>query len=324
MFLSIVVVVRDAAGPLTDDLTTLSATLRTLVADYEIVVVDNASRDDTVERLRALTLEGGLPNLQILALTSPVDADTAVWVGLDNAIGDFVAVYDPATDAADALAAMLERARAGADVVFAVNEARPAAGMLYRALGGGFALLYALFHGVRFVSDAPAFRMVSRSVVNLVLKHPTPAFTWRQLAQLAGFAQAHVRYRSAPRGAPPRSLGVSIDRGLRLLVSTTRAPLRSVTWLSTVAASLNVLYSGYVIAVYLLKDDVAPGWTTLSLQTSGMFFLISLILLVLGEYVLQLTSALRTGPTWHVAREFTSASMVRQRQLNVVDAPDGA
>ncbi len=317
------VVVRDAAAHLSSDLTALVATLRPLVADYEIVVVDNASRDDTVERLRGLTLDGGLPNVQVLALTSPVDADTAVWVGLDNAIGDFVAVFDPAEDAADALAAMLERARAGADVVFALNEARPAAGMLYRALGAAFRLLYALFHGVRFVSDAPGFRLVSRSVVNLVLKHPTPAFTYRQLAQLAGFTQAHVRYTSPPRAALPRRLGASIDRGLRLLVSTTRAPLRSVTWLSTVAASLNVLYSGYVVAIYLLKDDVAPGWTTLSLQTSGMFFLISLILLVLGEYVLQLTSALRTGPTWHVAREFNSANIVRQRQLNVVDAPDG-
>lgn len=322
MFLSVVVVVRDADAHLTQDLTVLVATLQPLVADYEIVVVDNASRDDTVGRLRALTQEDGLPNLQVLALTSPVDADTAVWVGLDNAIGDFVAVYDPAHDAADALAAMLEHARAGAEVVFAINDARPTDGALYRLFGGAFALLYALFHGVRFVSDAPGFRLVSRSVVNLVLTHPTPAFTWRHLAQLAGFSHAHVRTRSAPRRASSRSLGGSIDRGLRLLVSTTRAPLRSVTWLSTVAASLNVLYSGYVIAVYILKDDVAPGWTTLSLQTSGMFFLLSLILLVLGEYVLQLTSALRTGPTWHVAREFTSASILRRRQLNVVDAPD--
>lgn len=323
MFLSVVVVQRNGGAQVAADLTALVAALAPLVADYEVVVVDNASRDDSVSVLKSLTLESGLPNLQVFALANEVDADTAIWVGLDNALGDFVAVFDPAVDSTDALPAMLERAMHGADVVYAVNRDAPMDGIGYRALGAAFELLYALAHGVRFVRDTPRLRLLSRNAANLVLRHPTPAFTYRQLSQLAGFVQEHVFYAAAPRRSTPKAISESVDRGLRLLISTTRAPMRSVTWLATVAAVLNVLYSVYVVAVYVLKDDVAPGWTTLSLQQSGMFLLVSLILLVLGEYVLQLTATLRSGTPWHIAKEFTSATVVRRRPLNVVNAPEG-
>jgi hypothetical protein len=82
----------------------------------------------------------------------------------------------------------------------------------------------------------------------------------------------------------------------------------------------NLLYSAYVICVAVLKRDVAPGWVTLSLQQSGMFFLISLVLLVLGEYILQMASLSTEGPLYHVGQEFTSARMSRRERLNVEEA----
>ena len=120
-----------------------------------------------------------------------------------------------------------------------------------------------------------------------------------------------------PRSTKPKRLSGSFDRGARLLVSSTRKPLRMVSFLSIVGALSNLLYSIYVIAIGLFKDDVAPGWVTISLQQSGMFFLISLVLLVLGEYVLQLTHRVNEGPLYHVAQEFTSAVMTRRDKLNV-------
>ncbi len=62
--------------------------------------------------------------------------------------------------------------------------------------------------------------------------------------------------------------------------------MRMVTSLSLFGAVANVLYSIYVVGISLFKVDVEPGWVSLSLQQSGMFFLISLVLLVLGEYIL--------------------------------------
>src|SRR4051812_10246730 len=69
-----------------------------LATDYELIVIDNASDDGSVSLLRTLTAETGIPNLQVYALTKEVDVDTASSVGLENALGDFVAIIDPLSD----------------------------------------------------------------------------------------------------------------------------------------------------------------------------------------------------------------------------------
>jgi hypothetical protein len=80
-----------------------------------------------------------------------------------------------------------------------------------------------------------------------------------------------------------------------------------------------LLYSVYVIAIGIFKSDVAPGWVSLSLQQSGMFLLISLVLLVLGEYILHMASLSNEGPLYHVGQEFTSVRMLRREKLNIED-----
>lgn len=60
--------------------------------------------------MKLLTSQNGLPNLQVYALTKEVDADTAAWVGLENALGDFVVVFDHLLDDLSVLPEMLEKA----------------------------------------------------------------------------------------------------------------------------------------------------------------------------------------------------------------------
>jgi hypothetical protein len=93
--------------------------------------------------------------------------------------------------------------------------------------------------------------------------------------------------------------------------------MRLVTSLSLFGAVANLLYSFYVVASALFRSDIAPGWVSLSLQQSGMFFLISLVLLVLGEYILQMASLSNEGPLYHVGQEFTSAKLTRHHKLNI-------
>lgn len=317
IFLSVVLVLRNQGAALRGLLAQIGAALAPLVADYELIVVDNASTDESVAVLRALTGDDGLPNLQVYALTKEVDADTAPWVGLENALGDFVAVLDPLTDDVGFLPVMLDHAVHGADVVFAASRERPRQGLAYRACFAAFNLLYRWFNDVHLGRDAPHYRVLSRRVVNFILQHPAPALAYRHLPATAGFPRANLRYAAPPRALPKKPLIESIDRGLRLLVSSARGPMRVVTTLSLFGAASNLLYSGYVIAIAIWKTDVAPGWVTLSLQQSGMFFLISLVLLVLGEYIVHMARLTNEGPAYHVAQEFTSSRLTRRQKLNL-------
>lgn len=316
-FLSAVFVVRNQSTSIEKILSDAAAVIDSVVSDYELIVVDNASDDDSIAVLKRLTSESGLANLQVYALTKEVDADTASWVGLENALGDFVAVIDPLMDDIDFVPEMLDKAVSGADVVFANNKQKPVQSFAYRGANAVFQSLYNRFNGVHLAKEAPQYRILSKRVINFILQHPQPTMTYRHLPATGGFARAYLSYSSAPQTSRPKRLGESIDRGMRLLVSTTRAPMRLVTSLSLFGAVANLVYCVYVLAVGILKTDVAPGWISVSLQQSGMFFLISLVLLVLGEYILNMASLSNEGPLYHVAQEFTSARMTRLEKLNI-------
>lgn len=318
VFLSVVFVVRNQSDGIEKTLSTAAKGIASLVSDYELIIVDNASDDDSVSTLKKLTGEHGQPNLQVYALTKEVDADTASWVGLENALGDFVVVIDPLTDDIGFLSEMLDKAVTGADVVFAENQEKVSQSLAYRMAYAVFNNLYKYLNGIHLAKEAPQFRILSKRVVNFILQHAQPAMTYRHLPATGGFTRVNLTYSAKPKTPiPNKKLGDSIDRGMRLLVSTTRAPMRIVTALSLFGAAANLIYSVYVVAVGLFKTDVAPGWVSLSLQQSGMFFLISLVLLVLGEYILHMASLSNDGPLYHVGQEFTSSRITRREKLNI-------
>lgn len=320
IFVSVVFVVRNQSDNIKKILSDAAASISFLVNDYELIIVDNASDDDSICVLKNLTGENGQPNLQVYALTKEVDADTASWVGLENALGDFVVVIDPLADDIGFLPEMLDKAVSGADVVFANNQQKSPQSLAYRCAYTCFNRIYKWFNGIHLAKEAPQYRILSKRVVNFILQHSQPAMTYRHLPATGGFARVNLNYSATPKISQPKRLGESIDRGTRLLVSTTRAPMRLVTSLSLFGAVANLVYSVYVVAIGFLKVDVAPGWISLSLQQSGMFFLISLVLLVLGEYILHMTSLSNEGPLYHVGQEFTSACMTRREKLNIEEA----
>lgn len=97
-FLSVVFVVCHQSAHIEELFSVATSGISSLVSDYKLIVVDNASDEDSVSVLKNLTGENGLTNLQLYALTKEVDTDTATLGGLENALGDFVAVIDNMAD----------------------------------------------------------------------------------------------------------------------------------------------------------------------------------------------------------------------------------
>ncbi len=69
--------------------------------------------------------------------------------------------------------------------------------------------------------------------------------------------------------------------------------------LAGIAGSLfSLLYSVYVLIVYFLKEDVKPGWATQSLQVNVLFFLMFIMLLIMGEYLMRLVEEMPDQPLY--------------------------
>ena len=317
VFLSVIFVVRNRETELEGFLSSAIKKVSPLVTDFELIVVDNASEDNSVHRLNDLTSEAGLENLQIFSLAQQVESDVANWVGLENALGDVMVVIDPVEDSIEFLPAMLAAISEGADVAFAKNLQKSKQSWLYNTAASGFNYIYKWTNGVHLNKDAPKFRALTRRVVNYLLQYPQPVTNYRHLPVTAGFSRKNLEYHAHTPLAQRRSLFTGFERAVRLMVSTTHAPMRIVTTFSLFGAISNLLYSVYVLITALIKTDVAPGWVSMSLQQSGMFFLLSMVLWVLGEYILNIVRQANEGPLYHVAQEFTSAHMTRREKLNL-------
>ncbi|HEY7774371.1 MAG TPA: glycosyltransferase [Marinagarivorans sp.] len=321
VFLSVVIASRNRSGSIEQELNDLSELLKTSVSDYEVVIVDNASSDDTLAKLKQLTDEEGLPNLQVYALTKEVEPDVAFWAGLESSLGDYCCMINLDTDSPQIIPTLLKKAMHGHDVVFGQNDSLNKQSLIYRSAERLFDHLFYKFNGVHLTKEAPQLRVLSKNVVNFLLQHAQPAQAYRHLPATAGFTKAKINYNHKTDKTASKSLLSSIDRGMGLLTSTTRSPMRIVTTLTLFGAGANLVYSIYIVLIGIFKDNVAAGWVSLSLQQSGMFFLLSLVLMVLGEYIINMVNRNSNGPAFYIAQEFTSAKMTRLEKLNLEEDP---
>lgn len=319
LFVSVVCRLRDDAAIVEPLLSGLSQVLRAHYENYEIVLVDDGSTDGTPARVKELLSR--FDCVRLLRLSRRFGLDIALTAGLESAIGDYVVTLSPATDPPALIPEMIALAQRENAAVYGL-AARPSRPLLHR-LGAR------LFHwACRRVLDLPItpgathFRVLSRQAVNAIVEIKDNYRYLRALTPYIGYATRTFPYE--PRGPAPReSLFEAADTAIAVIVSNSSRPLRLMSWLAVMASFLNLAYIGYVFLVNVFKHSVAEGWTTLSLQNAGMFFLLFLILAVVTEYVGRILNETRDRPLYYIAEEANSSVLIAGRDLRnvVTDSP---
>ncbi len=317
VFLSVVMVVNSYSDEIESVLQSATEVLENRVEDYELILIENGKSDLDDEKINKIVGVDGFYNVQIYRLTSMVSEDAAAWVGIKHSLGDYVAIIDYASDEFNLILEMLELAVSGSEVVFAKNKNQQKQSLLYSIGSSVFNKIWKVINNFDLDNEAPKFRLVSKNVINFIMRHNQPEVTHRYLPATAGFTKTNIDYDAPLKFPKTRVVRGSIDIGLRLIASSTRAPLRWVTSFSFLGAITNLGYSIYVILIAFLKADVAEGWVTSSLQNSGMFFCILLVLFVLSEYILNIASSLNSESSLDISKEFTSTKIGRMEKLNV-------
>jgi len=288
------------------------------VRDHEIIIIDNASNDNSVKVLKELSGSDGIPNLQVYALTNEVDKDIAIMLGLENSLGDFALIIDHETDNISIINGILVSLKDEVDVVFVRNKKNKSCGYLYSISSYIFNSIFRFFNGINLPVSIIGCQLLSRKVVNFILQDSHPELAYRYLPVTAGFSRKDLEYSVQPlTKRKKKKLFTSIERGIRLLVSTTQLPIRIVTLLSIFGALINLLYSIYVVIIAFVKEDVAEGWVSLSMQNSGMFFIFSIAIFFLSEYVLHMVRLGDKKPSYYIAQEFNSVHMTYREKLNI-------
>ena len=117
IFLSVIYVLSDNLDQLHKILKNTIQVISPIVADYEIIIVDNVSdKNKSVPLLKKLTDDKELHNLQVYVLNKQVEENIASCVGLDKSLGDFVTVLNPFLDDISFLPKMLDKAINGLNI----------------------------------------------------------------------------------------------------------------------------------------------------------------------------------------------------------------
>lgn len=304
LLLTVVVPAFDEEASLPLLVERLRPVLDSLGEPYEVLVVDDGSRDATPVIL--LRQRRTWPQLRVIRLRANSGHQAALSAGLSRARGDWVATLDAdLQDPPEVLPQMLAAAREQhADIVYGVRSDRSTDTFFKRVTARAYYRLMRRLAGVQLAADAGDFRLMSRATVNAVNSLPEHHRVLRLVVPALGFPGAEISYRRETRAAGATKYPLS--RMVRLTVDSLTgfsvAPLRLATWFGLGGATATALLLAFALIAYVTGHTV-PGWTSTFVAVAAVGAVQLLCLGLLGEYVGRLYTQLQGRPSYFIAHD---------------------
>ena len=265
---------------------------------FELIYVDDGSRDATLKLLRGLQRMD--ERVRVLALSRNFGHQIAITAGLQNAGGDAVVVIDAdLQDPPDVILEMLEHWREGVDVAYGLRTEREGETAFKRWTASAFYRLINRIADVAIPLDTGDFRLMDRKVVSAFLAMPERDRFVRGMVAWAGFRQAPVPYRRAARAAGEteypfrKMLSLAIDGILSFSM-----PLRLATYGGFCASGLALLGIAGALGLRILTDIWITGWTLLFIAIV-FFGGVQLVFIgILGEYLGRIYGEVKRRPLY--------------------------
>lgn len=277
--------------------------LQSLTPDFEILVVNDGSKDGT--HAVAMRLAQEMP-LRYLALSRNYGKEAALSAGIDHARGNAVLLIDADFQhPLELLPEMHSLWQNGYEMVYGVIADRGAESTAKRL---GTDLFYKLMNsgsGVKVPPNAGDFRWMDRKVVDALKALPERNRFMKGLYAWVGFKTAALPFVPKDRAAGESSFNLRRLGALALLglTSFTTLPLRMWSVIGGSVALLALLYGAWIIADTLLFGADLAGWPTLS---AGIMLFSGVQLMsigILGEYIGRIYDEVKQRPTYLLARD---------------------
>lgn len=299
--LSVVCPAYNEAGGLREFHEAVHKALTTLGQPYEIVFVNDGSRDDTLATMRALRARWR--NIAIVDLSRNFGKEIALTAGLDAAQGEAVVVIDAdLQDPPDVIGALIEGWREGYDVVFARRRARSGESWLKRTTAAAFYRLMRRVGEVGLPENVGDFRLMSRKAVDAVCSLRERHRFMKGVFAWIGLPSKEVLYDRAPRAQGEskwnywRLWNLSIEG----VTSSTLAPLKISTYAGFGVAFFAICLGGFYFVKRLLLGDDVPGFTTIIVVMLFLGGVQLAVLGVIGEYLGRVFNETKNRPLYIV------------------------
>jgi glycosyltransferase involved in cell wall biosynthesis len=279
----------------------LTRSMKDTGVEYELIFVNDGSRDNTPHLLNALSAQD--PCVKIIHFSRNFGHQPAVTAGLNHCSGDYAVIIDAdLQDPPELIPRMLDMARSnGYNIVYAVRKKRKGETFFKKITAKAYYRLLNALSETELPVDTGDFRLIDRKVIDAFNKLTEKHKYIRGLMSWVGFKQHPIYYDRDERFAgethyPFLKMFAFATRGLLYF---TKKPLRLATQLGFFSILIGLGLAVYVtISRYLYPAEIASGWSSL-LITVVFFGGVQLLTIgVLGAYIGNIFDEVKSRPEY--------------------------
>jgi glycosyltransferase involved in cell wall biosynthesis len=300
--LSVVSPVYQAEACLDELYRRVVATAEKITPDFELILVDDSSKDGSWEILQQLASRD--ERVKALRLSKNYGQHYAITAGLDHACGDWVVVMDcDLQDSPEAIETLYHKAMEGYESVFARRIDRKDS-ILKTLPGDIYGWIFSWLTGTKADRSVANFSINSQKAITAYRQYRERDRAFLLIMFTIGLERAYVDVEHAPRFAGTTSYSWSklIKFALQVSVSSSTRPLYLIIKLGCTLSGASLLYAVYLVTRYFVQDYTVAGWTTLAVLISFFFGLLFVQLGVVGVYLGKTFEEVKKRPLYHVAK----------------------
>lgn len=323
IILSIVVPAYDEEEVLPEFHKRISNALAALKISYEVIYVNDGSRDRTMEVLRSLYAADN--RVVVVSLSRNFGKENALTAGLEHVRGEAAVVIDAdLQDPPELIGALIEEWRAGFDVVYARRTRRDGETPLKRLTAHLFYRVMRKVSRVNIPEDAGDFRLLSRRAVDALHGLREQHRFMKGMFAWIGFPQKAVDYTRDPRfaGETKWNYWSLWNFALEGITSFTIAPLKIATYFGFAIAALAFGYAAFIIYKTIMFGDPVQGYPSMMVVVLLLGGVQLVFIGVLGEYLGRTFDEVKRRPLYLIGELLrdaeTSASSITVKNTSTI------
>lgn len=286
--------------------------------NYELVLVDDGSVDQSVELIK--TIQQKTENIRLISLSRNYGREIAMTAGLEGSIGDYVVLMDSdLQDPPSLIPSLVDKAIQGYDVVYAARTSREGEGFIKKLSSKYFYKIASNMSGFDIPEDAGDYRVFNRKVVNSLNQLKEQNRYMKMLYAYVGFKVTKVPFDRNRRFAGETKYNYSklINASLDAIISFSNKPLRIVSLFSIILSFVLFLTAtGIFIYKIIDAENIVAGWASMMVLMSLMFSILFVFLAVISEYIGRVLVETKNRPLYYIKEESNSSVL---QQENIID-----
>lgn len=279
----------------------LLAVLEALNTSYDVICVNDGSRDNTLKNL--VEYHQRYPQIKVVNLSRNFGKDTAMSAGIDYSQGMAVIPIDAdLQDPPELIAEMIEKWHEGYDVVYASRLVRIGESWFKRFSAEGFYQVINKLSRVSIPPNTGDFRLIDRRVVESIKKMPERQRFMKGIFAWVGYKQTSILFDREPRyqGQTKWNYWKLWDFAIDGITSFSFLPLKVWTYVGLIIALVSLVYASFLILRTIIFGIDVPGYASLMVAVLFLGGIQLLTLGIIGEYIGRVYEEVKGRPLYLV------------------------